>query len=178
MADERVRPLLRVAEPPTPWLWGLEGAARGDLPDVNVWLALAVQEHPHHEQAQRYWASSPAPGPALGSLGPDRWFCRVTMLGLVRLLCQPRAVGPGALDLRAAWQLYTQYRSLPRIGLLSEPGSCDDELRTLVSAVPLPARLWTDAYLAALARASGLRLVTFDRDFERFGLERCLILEV
>ncbi|MFY7913869.1 MAG: PIN domain-containing protein [Rubrivivax sp.] len=43
---------------------------------------------------------------------------------------------------------------------------------------PLPARLWTDAYLAALARASGLRLVTFDRDFERFGLERCLILDV
>jgi predicted nucleic acid-binding protein len=51
-------------------------------------------------------------------------------------------------------------------------------LRALVDTQPLPARLWTDAYLAALARASGLRLVTFDRDFERFGLERCLILDV
>jgi len=41
----------------------------------------------------------------------------------------------------------------------------------------LPPRLWTDAYLAALSMSAGLRLVTFDRDFERFGLERCLILE-
>jgi hypothetical protein len=64
------------------------------------------------------------------------------------------------------------------VGLLSEPRSCDDSLRALVDTQPLPARLWTDAYLAALARASGLRLVTFDRDFERFGLERCLILDV
>jgi predicted nucleic acid-binding protein len=28
-----------------------------------------------------------------------------------------------------------------------------------------------------LSVSAGLRLVTFDRDFERFGLERCLILE-
>ena len=39
---------------------------------------------------------------------------------------------------------------------------------TLVLAVP--PRLWTDAYLAATAQAGGLRLVTLDRDFERFGL--------
>ncbi len=176
MADAHAFPL-RVAEPPAPWLMGLEGPTQGDLPDINVWLALAVQEHPHHAQAQRYWASLHEPGAARSVLGPDLWFCRVTMLGLVRLLCQPKAVGPGALDLRAAWQLYAQYRALPRIGLLSEPRSCDDALRALVGADPLPARLWTDAYLAALASASGLRLVTFDRDFERFGLERCLILD-
>jgi len=33
----------------------------------------------------------------------------------------------------------------------------------------LPPRLCTDAYLAALAIANGCRLVSFDRDFERFG---------
>ena len=33
--------------------------------------------------------------------------------------------------------------------------------------------LRTDAYLAAVAMANGWRLVSFDRDFERFeGLER------
>jgi hypothetical protein len=53
MADAPAR-LLRVAEPPAPWLLGLEGATPGDLPDINVWLALAVQEHPHHAQAQRH----------------------------------------------------------------------------------------------------------------------------
>ena len=35
----------RVAEPSLPWLAQLEGPRSGDLPDINVWLALAVQEH-------------------------------------------------------------------------------------------------------------------------------------
>ncbi len=40
----------------------------------------------------------------------------------------------------------------------------------------IPARLCTDAHLAALAIANGWRLVSFDRDFERFaGLERLLL---
>ena len=40
----------------------------------------------------------------------------------------------------------------------------------------LPARLCTDAHLAALAIANGWRLVSFDRDFERFaGLQRLLL---
>lgn len=38
------------------------------------------------------------------------------------------------------------------------------------------ARLCTDAHLAALAMVNGWRLVSFDRDFERFaGLERLLL---
>ena len=39
-----------------------------------------------------------------------------------------------------------------------------------------PPRLCTDAYLAALAITHGWRLVSFDRDFERFeGLERLML---
>jgi len=178
-----VNPPWRVAEPSMPWLAQLAGPLSGDLPDINVWLALAVQEHPHHQAALRYWATAQAEGTPEGAAaaragsGSRLWFCRVTMLGLVRLLCQPKAVGPGALDTPAAWALYTRYRALPHIGLLREPEGCDDALRRLVGAGSLPPRLWTDAYLAALSLSAGLRLVTFDRDFERFGLERCLILE-
>ena len=173
----------RVAEPSLPWLAQLEGPRSGDLPDINVWLALAVQEHPHHQAALRYWAEVQAEIGRQGAdtygggAGPCLWFCRVTMLGLVRLLCQHKVVGPGALDTLAAWTLYAQYRALPHIGLLPEPENCDDALRALVGSGPLPPRLWADAYLAALSVSAGLRLVTFDRDFERFGLERCLILE-
>lgn len=98
------------------------------------------------------------------------------MLGLIRLLCQPKAVGRGALQLDAAWALYRQYRSMPQIGLANEPPDCDTQLGALVANQALPARLWTDAYLAALARSSGLRLVTFDRDFKRFDLEELLVL--
>jgi predicted nucleic acid-binding protein len=43
----------------------------------------------------------------------------------------------------------------------------------LLRITELPARLCTDAHLAALAIANGWRLVSFDRDFERFeGLVR------
>ena len=168
------RPVRAREAPGLPWpLQPL--APTGDLPDINVWLALAVQEHPHHTAARRYWDDAQA-RPSLAAGAPYLWFCRITMLGLTRLLCQPKAVGPGALQLDAAWTLYQQYRSLPQIGLVSEPLDCDTQLGALLANQTLPARLWTDAYLAALARSSGLRLVTFDRDFERFGLDRILIL--
>jgi toxin-antitoxin system PIN domain toxin len=146
----------------------------GDLPDINVWLALAVQEHPHHAQAHQYWADTQSQH--AGTVGPCVWFCRVTMLGLVRLLCQPKAVGKGTLALAAAWNLYQQYRALPQIGLAADASDCEHQLHSLVSSGVLPARLWTGAYLAAQAQSTGLRLVSFDRDFERFALPRCLIL--
>lgn len=169
-----VRPATAREAPGLPWpLPPL--AQTGDLPDINVWLALAVQEHPHHAAARRYWDDAQAQ-PSLAAGAPSLWFCRITMLGLVRLLCQPKAVGPGALRLDAAWALYQQYRSLPQIGLASEPLDCDTQLGAMLAKQTLPARLWTDAYLAALARSSGLRLVTFDQDFERFGLDGILIL--
>jgi len=38
----------------------------------------------------------------------------------------------------------------------------------LLRSGEVPARLCTDAYLAAVAMANGWRLVSFDRDFERF----------
>ncbi|MEA2558637.1 MAG: hypothetical protein QOH06_141 [Acidobacteriota bacterium] len=26
-----------------------------DLPDINVWLALGVADHAHHQRARSYW---------------------------------------------------------------------------------------------------------------------------
>lgn len=159
-----------------PWLF-TGGSVTGDLPDINVWLALAVQEHPHHTAAKRYWDSVQAKPMTERNI----WFCRVTMLGLVRLLCQPKVVGAGALNLTQALALYQQFRAIPGVTLLTEPISCDEELHKLInppaSPSTLPARLWTDAYLAAVAQSSGVRLVSFDQDFLRFGLDRCLVLQ-
>ena len=51
-----------------------------------------------------------------------------------------------------------------------------DVFRQLLCSGELPPRLCTDAYLAALAIANGWRLVSFDRDFERFeGLDRLVL---
>lgn len=154
------------------------GNPQGDLPDINVWLALAVQEHPHHAAAQRYWEGVQLDMHSTPNTAPQKiYFCRTTMLGLVRLLCQPKVVGEGALALPAAWAVYQSFRALPIIDLLADPADCDTVIQTLLSAQGvLPARLWTDAYLAALAHSSGMRLVTFDRDFERFNLPRCTVL--
>ena len=134
------------------------GGNHGDLPDVNVWLALAVQEHPHHAAARQYWAEEAA---------ARVHFCRITMLGLVRLLTQPRLMGTASLDATAALAHYERFAALPEVGLAAEPADTGAAMRRYVGA-GLPARLITDAYLAAFAAAGGLRLVTFDRDFERF----------
>jgi len=162
---------LRAAEPPPAW-----GAALGgDLPDLNVWLALVVAEHPHHAAARAYWAQQQA-APALG---PRVWFCRSTMLGLVRLLTQPRLMGEGVLALPEAHAIYLQLRQTEGVGFAGDAESADALLaRWLMTddQAPLPARLWTDAWLAASAEAAGLRLVSFDADFARFPLTRRLHL--
>lgn len=138
----------------------------GDLPDVNVWLAMAVTQHPHHSAAATYWKEL---------TGKRVWFCRVTMLGLVRLLAQPKVMGNQALTLPDALAAYHRFASLPEIGFHAEPANCASELARRLSA-DLPARLLTDAYLAAFAESAGLRMVTFDKDFERFQGLDCLRL--
>ena len=141
-------------------------ASCGDLPDVNVWLALAVNQHPHHDAAAAYWSGHEA-----GLV----WFCRVTMLGLVRLLSNPKVMGEQALDLKQSLATYHRFAALPEIGWHAEPSDCGDQLQKLVST-DLPARLLTDAYLAAFAKSARLRMVTFDKDFGRFQGLDCLRL--
>ncbi len=168
--------VLTASEPPPKWRSMHERGVEGDLPDINVWLALAVQEHPHHAQASRYWAQFHAQRSQAAKL----WFCRVTMLGLVRLLCQAKVVGAGALGLAQAWGVYQGFRALPSIGLLAENANIDVKLGEIIAAADglgaLPARLWTDAYLAATAQSNALRLVTFDRDFKRLAPEHAWVL--
>jgi hypothetical protein len=129
-----------------------------DLPDVNVWLALSVPEHVHHAAALQWWEHGAA---------PRCHFNRVTMLGLVRLLAQPRVMGPGALSAAAAFGIWQRWAALPEVVLQSDPAGLDSDLARL-TAPDLPPRLLTDAYLAAFAMRAGLRLVSFDADFARF----------
>lgn len=156
-----------------PRSWLPQGAT-GDLPDINVWLALAFEEHPHHEAAKAYWIS--ARTPAEPQRAVPLWFCRVTMLGFTRLAMQPKVVGKGALDMMGAWTRYRAFVARPGVGLRDEAPHTETALHAIASRGDLPARLWTDAYLAAFAQASGLRLVSFDKDFQGFALERLLVL--
>lgn len=156
----------RVAEAPAGWR-----LTSGDLPDVNVWLALTHTGHPFHAAAARYWQNACDAQTGL-------WFCRSTMMSLVRLLAQPAVMGTQTLSLPQAVAVYQQWRAVPQVGLLPDPPELDALLQTMVGSqsVPMPARLWPDVCLAATAEAAGLRMVTFDRDFERFPLSRLEIL--
>ena len=156
----------KVAEVPLSWRQAL-----GDLPDVNVWLALSYKAHLFHARATAYWQDACETHTPL-------WFCRSTMLALVRLLSQPKLMGADVLSLPAAMAVYQQWIDTPAVGLLSEPLGLDAKLQSLLGtdSAPLPSRLWTDASLAATAEAAGLRMVTFDKDFERFNLSRIEVL--
>ena len=56
-------------------------SSNADLPDLNVWLALATRDHFHHQQTLNYWEHQAAEQVLL---------CTVTGLDLVRLLSQPK----------------------------------------------------------------------------------------
>lgn len=130
-----------------------------DLPDLNMWLALAATQHPHHAQALTYWEQQ-ASGQVL--------FCTVTALGLVRLLSQPKLMGASVLGSAEASALLQAFCRQPGVAMAAPEHDGWDLFHTLLSSAELPARLQTDAYLAALVIANGWRLVSFDRDFERF----------
>lgn len=75
-----------------------------------------------------------------------------------------------------AWDIYRTCRNLPIIRFLPEANSLDTTFATLTTDPALPHRLWTDAYLAALAISTDNRLVSFDTNFQRFpGLNLLLL---
>lgn len=134
-----------------------------DLPDINVWLAFSVVDHAHHQRARRYWYDES---------GDKLAFCRVTALGFLRLSTNSAAMAGQPLTVPQAWKVYGEFRRLPEVMLAVEPEGCEAWLEHWAMGNNPAPRQWTDAYLAAFAKAGGLRLVSFDGDFNRFdGLD-------
>ncbi len=156
----------RVAESTPSWR-----LSSGDFLGVNVWLSLSYRSHEFHAVVTRYWHSACESGTPL-------WFGRHSMMGLVRLLVQPRVMGADVMTIHQALDVYRKWLDTPQVALLPEPPGFDEALTRLMGtgSAPLPTHSWTDLCFAATADAAGLRMVTFDRDFERFGLARCLVL--
>lgn len=142
-------------------------AAPSDLLDLNVWLALSASEHPFHPRARQYWREE---------AGDRLVFCRVTMLGFLRLTTNATAMGGQPLTAREAWAAYVTWRRLDYVSLAPEPDGCEALLADWGEREIVPPRLWTDAYIAAFAMKGAYRVVTFDQDFKRFdGLEVLLL---
>jgi toxin-antitoxin system PIN domain toxin len=114
-----------------------------DLLDANLLTALVVDDHVHHEAAERWTVRRKAPFAT----------CPLTQGSLVRFLVREGASGEEARRLLAAVVASDRHRFWP-----DDLGYEAVDLRAVVGH-----RQVTDAYLAGLARAHGGRLATFDR---------------
>lgn len=132
------------------------------LADVNVWLATIVERHPHHAPAIAWWKEEVLPSRRTVC------FCRLTQLGLLRLLTNEAVMGPSRRSPEQAWQDYDRLLEQGVVEYVDEPEGLADLLRDHSAGKTPSASLWTDAYLAAFARAADLPLATFDRGFRRF----------
>jgi hypothetical protein len=136
------------------------------LPDVNVWFALAVEEHQHHAAARRWWDS------VTGYLG----FLRLTQIGLLRLLTSAAPMGGKPLTNEQAWDVYDRFLTDDRVGTFAEVGT-DDLFRRYSGVAQASPKIWVDAYLAAYAASlTGVVVVTFDQALIRYGAP-CQILK-
>ena len=115
--------------------------------------------HPFHAMAKAYWIEE--------SVEPIA-FCRTTALGLVRVSASRNATGGEPLSIQRSWTNYLQWRSDTDVCLLDEPVGTENILDRFVKAGLVTSKNSTDAYLAAFAISAGLRLVSFDKDFEKF----------
>ena len=140
---------------------------RGDLPDVNVWLALLNERHVHHSAAVGYWD---------GSAASRIFLCRITLLGLLRLSTNKVVMGGAPYTVKQAWQAVQGVVDLPEVGYQAEPDGIDAVMRQFTSQPKFRPEDWTDAYLAALAQRASLRVVTFDRGFGQYEGLSLLIL--
>jgi len=123
------------------------------LADVGVWLAAIWGRHAHHPVAADWF----------GRQADDLVFCRVTQMGLLRVLSNPAIMRDDAIDRSQAWRTFDQLRADERVLWADEPDELDAVWRALSARDDKSHKLWTDDYLAAFAQASDATLATLDR---------------
>jgi toxin-antitoxin system PIN domain toxin len=122
------------------------------FPDVNVWLALASHEHVHSAVAREWWNSHE------GGMA----FCRISQIGLLRLLTTAAVMGNKPLSLDRSWQIYDELLADDRVVFVYERPEVDAAFRARTAGRAASPKLWADAWMLAMAGAAGGVLVTFD----------------
>lgn len=142
------------------------------LPDVNIWLALALSGHSHHEVARTWLDGQDAPG--------SIFFCRATQQGLVRLLTTTEVLAGYGIPPRTnreAWAVVEGFMQDDRIAFANEPAAVERTWKELAIRDTNSPKLWMDAWLAAFALCAGFQLITTDKAFSQFKGVQGLILE-
>jgi toxin-antitoxin system PIN domain toxin len=142
------------------------------LCDSNVWLALALSGHGHHERVREWLETVEAPASVV--------MCRSTQQSLLRLLTNASVLGlygNPPLTNRAAWEVCEAFLADERIVLREhEPAGLEPLWKSLALRGTASPKLWMDAYLAAFALAGRYQMVTTDVAFRQFPGLNLLVL--
>ena len=130
--------------------------------DTNV-LLYAVSERSAHHASARGWLTQALHGPEVIGMP---W---VTLLGFIRISTHPR-VFPRPLTVAQATELVQTWLAAPAVVIPKPSARHLALLAGLLRESGTAGNLTTDAHLAALAIEASATVVTFDRDFGRFGI--------
>ncbi|CAN5313854.1 hypothetical protein BH11PSE9_BH11PSE9_05490 [soil metagenome] len=137
--------------------------------DANVLLPILMEGHAHRAPALAWW----------DECGDETvGLCLPVRMAILRLLTNVRVMGSGVLRPVEAWDALDQLADDPRSVLIDQvPAGHASAWRTnILRREPTP-DLWTDAWLAALAQASDVEMVTFDKGFRSFAKLKLRLLE-
>jgi uncharacterized protein len=124
------------------------------LPDVNVWIALSWELHAHHEVATGWFNNLPA---------EDRiYFCRISQMGMLRLLTNPAVLSKSAVSTAEAWEIFDEWVVRGGVEMLDEPANVERNFRRDSRLHSGKGSHWTDSYLLSIASQYDVRLVTLD----------------
>ncbi len=99
-------------------------------------------------------------------------FCRATQCSFLRLLTTEAILKDAVLTNRQAIESWERLQRDVRVGYISiEPDGLLKHWPCLADKESPSPKLWMDAYLAALAIAGSMKLVTFDRGFRSFEVD-------
>jgi len=134
------------------------------IPDINVWLALATDEHPQNTLAKHWWRRHE------GRIA----FIRLSQLGFLRLMTTAAAMYGKPLTMEEAWCVYDRFYDDDRVAFVAEPSDVEKRFRARAAGRSASPKLWADAWLLAVAEAAGGVLVTFDKALAARGAH-CLL---
>lgn len=132
------------------------------LADVNIWLAIMLQQHPHHQLVLDWWKED-----VLANRRKVA-FCRITQLALLRLLTNKTVMGKQRRNYQDAYAHYSHLLAADSVIFVREPEGIEAHLKKHCRMAGSSSNFWTDSYLAAFAATAGFEFVTLDRGFRRF----------
>lgn len=123
------------------------------FPDINVWLAVAAPEHPHHSLAKKWWEGETN----------EIAFTRFSQLGFLRLVTTPAVMDNKPLSIAQAWAVYDRFYEDARVAFVAEPRDAERRFRERATGRTASPKVWADAWLLAVAQAAQGVLITFDK---------------